>query len=162
MNVLPIYRRVCTLVTLQNDTKWQPNTAIKTQNLGKTQNWSKTHQQKLAIMCSPMLMDNNIHIRLNVSCLLQSTEHIRLALSDIMIHDVTLYPLYRPLNSRSKKRTLKILISAVVPSGGKEGGAGAILPRKATVITRTLFLKHEDTTKSALYCCGRVGWWLFC
>ena len=35
-----------------------------------------------------MLMDNKIHTRLNVSCLLQSTEHTRLALSDIMIHDV--------------------------------------------------------------------------
>ena len=72
-----------------------------------------------------MLMDNKIHIRLNVSCLLQSTQHIRLALSDIMIHDVT--QKFRPLNSRSEKRTLKILISAV--------RAGAILPRKVTVIT---------------------------
>ena len=69
----------------------------------KTQNWSKTHQQKLAIMCSPMLMDNKIHTRLNVSCLLQSTEHIRLALSDIMIHEVT--QKFRPLNCLEIRKT---------------------------------------------------------
>jgi len=71
---------------------------------------------------------------------------MRLAISDITIHDVT--QKFRPLNSRSEKRTLKIFISA---ARGKRKRGGAILPRKVTVITRTLFLKHEGTTKSALY-----------
>ena len=129
------------------NTKLEQNTSAKTCNK----------------MCSPMLMDNNkIHIRFNVCCLLQSKEHISLALSDIMIHDVT--QKFCPLNSRSEKRTLLEDFDQCRPGEKKrEGRAGAILPRKVTVITGTLFLKHEDTTEPALYCCvaGRFGWWLF-